>query len=104
MIKRTERVLHVTCTDNDGMENQSQDQGVVFKVAKKRRDAGYHFFSHFGSEGGCAFWGLGMQGIERAGVEEKGGTRREMKRRGMRDSLHKLVHYKDWPLNLFCAR
>lgn len=62
MIKRIERVLHVTCTDNDGMENQSRDQGVVFKVAKKRRDAGDFFPSHFGCEGGCVFWSRGCKG------------------------------------------
>lgn len=62
MIKRTERVLHVTCTDNDGMENQSQDQGVVFKVAKKRRDAGDFFSSQFVCEGGCVFWSRGCKG------------------------------------------
>lgn len=58
MIKRTERVLHVTCTDNDGMENQSWDQGVVFKVAKKRRDAG-DFFSLNLSVRGVVFFGVG---------------------------------------------
>lgn len=63
MIKRTERVLHVMCTDNDGMENQSWDQGVVFKVAKKRRDAGYPFFLILAVRGVVLFGGWGCKGL-----------------------------------------
>ncbi len=33
-------LLHVMCTNNDGMEKLNRDWGVVFKVAEKMRDAG----------------------------------------------------------------
>lgn len=39
-IKSVVTVLHVMCTNNDGMENHNRNWGVVFKVAEKMRDAG----------------------------------------------------------------
>lgn len=39
-MKSIVRVLHVMCTNNDGMENHNRNWGVVFKVAEKMRDAG----------------------------------------------------------------
>lgn len=36
----TVALLHVTCTNNDGMMSHRQNWGVVFKVAEKMRDAG----------------------------------------------------------------